>query len=235
MQLTTLSIFAALAVATPAFADEGAYFGGANVGVVASASRISTAHTDVQNWYFALDGLRQEDDAVMGGVSAGYDIVSGNLLAGIEGDILFGTADSIGEVVPSSASYKIGSRVTKLGTARAKLGLTSGRMAGYVTAGLAFSDARQQYFETDGSDQTFSDNGDRTGWVVGLGFDYAISPRASIGLAVNRAEFGTTEHILEDSDGTPADCSWSDSPDDMCRWKVKDRLESVSLRVRYRL
>ncbi|PKB13293.1 opacity protein-like surface antigen [Novosphingobium kunmingense] len=235
MKLATLSLVTALTAATPAFAEESPYFGGATVGVVASASRLSTSQTDFQNWYFALDGARLEDDAVMGGFSAGYDVISGNLLVGVEGDVLFGTADSTREVVPSLVSYEIGSRITKLATARAKLGVTSGRMAGYLTGGLAISDARQRYFETDGTGQNFSGKGDRTGWILGLGFDYAISPRASIGLAASHADFGAVHHILQESNGTPSNCTWARSPDGLCHWNVKDRLESVSVKVRYRL
>lgn len=231
-------IIAAVAVAAsaqPAFANETSPFEGPYVGVQAAVARAQDKHTDNQEWYYGFQDFATESTDTVAGIHAGYNLVHGSLLVGAEADLNFGPVDTYTEVTPTDPSYAIGSRTTMLGSVRAKLGVADNKFAAHVNGGFAFSNTKHNYFETDGSDVYFNDKGSRSGWVVGLGFDYALSSRSSLGLAVSHYQFGTKDHVLLDSTGTPEDCSWSSTAtaDNLCHFTMKDRFESVAVNYSY--
>lgn len=235
MKTFVIAAVALAASAQPALAGDST-FDGPYVGVQAAAARVQTTHSDNQDWYNGVQDFITEDSGVIGGVHAGYTKVKGSLLAGVEAEVNFGTLDSFRETTPLSPSYAIGSRTTMLGSVRAKLGLASDTIAANINGGFAFSNSKHNYLESDGSDDYFNDKGSRSGWVVGLGFDYAVSANSTLGLSVSHYQFGTKDHLLLDSTGVQNDCSWSSTatPDNLCHFPIKDRFESVAVKYSYR-
>ncbi len=217
--MTSAAIVSALCIASPALAQDASPFAGPYVGVQFGLSQIETRHDDVDYWYYNARGEAHADTGAQIGIKAGYDLVSGALLAGILGEVQFGKADNYGETRPSDPSYAIGTKVTTLGSVRAKLGVTSGNLAAFATGGFAFSNAKQRYFETDGTDQYFNGKGDRSGYVLGVGALYAVSKNASIGFDISRYQFGTREQLLQHPEGFG----------EGNRWRLKDKVESATI------
>lgn len=196
---------AAVAMASTANAQDASPFAGPYVGLQGSVAQIDDVNTDLDYWYTGTD-VRTSDRGGMIGLRAGYDMVAGPLLYGalIEGSI--GKLDSYEEVGTSGdLVFENGTKVKKLGSVRAKLGLNSGNLAAFVTGGFAFSDAKQRYFETDGTDEAYSGKGDRSGYVLGLGAAYAINANSSLGLEYSHYEFGSRTHDLLEDDGSDTD------------------------------
>lgn len=216
---TTAAVAFALLSAPAAFAQDSSPFSGGYVGVQAGLAQIDSAHTDLDYWYYAAQNQSKKDSGVQAGVKAGYDIVSGALIAGVLAEVNVGKVNSFAEVTPEDPSYAIGTKTTMLGSARAKLGFTSGNLAAFATGGLAFSNAKHKYRETDGTGEYFDGKGDRSGYVLGFGAAYAVSKNASIGLDISRYQFGSRTRDLRDSDGEIIDA----------RWRLKDRIETVAV------
>lgn len=235
MKKFVISAAAIMASAQPALASDSSTFDGPYVGVQAAAARVQTKHSDDQYWYNGVENFITEDSGVIGGVHAGYNMVKGSLLAGVEAEVNFGTLNSYRETTPKDETYAIGSRTTMLGSLRAKLGVAGDKFAAHVNGGYAFSNAKHNYLETDGSDDYFNDKGDRSGWVLGLGFDYALSANSSLGLSASHYQFGGKDHALLDSTGVLNDCSWSSTAtsDNLCHFPMKDRFETVAVNYSY--
>jgi outer membrane immunogenic protein len=228
---------AALALATTgtaAFAQDGdASFGGFYVGAQVSGTRLTDKHSDHQYWYDGVHNAAYSKTKAQFGVRGGYDFTSGSLLAGVMGEFNFGKISTYREMSPSDPSYAIGARIKTLGSVRGRAGITSGRLALTGNVGFAFTDTKHQYRETDGSGQKYGpEKGKRTGWVVGAGAAYAMTPHISLGLDFSHYVFGTKNHILLNSDGTPR--TGSDASDDLWHWSQKDRINSLALSVNYR-
>jgi uncharacterized protein YhjY with autotransporter beta-barrel domain len=208
MLLGTASAVAALC-ATPALAQDapasGSAFAGPYLGVQIGRGKVESIHSDPDYYYNGEKDGTTVDTGITAGVRVGYDFVSGPLLAGVIGEYNFGKLNSIEEAADSSCcdgEYEIGTRVTRYGSLRGKIGLTDGNLAAFVTAGLARSNARQRFIETDtGSPSTFSGKGDRSGSVIGMGVDYAFG-RSTLGLDYSEYRFGQRSHEVIYSDGT---------------------------------
>jgi opacity protein-like surface antigen len=212
MKLHLLAGAAALALSSAANAQDAAAkspFAGPYVGVQAGVGQVDDRSDDLDYWYDQIGGLENSDRGGQFGLRVGYDAVLGKALVGAlaEGSIgklnAFGEASSGGSGSPNH--YAIGTRVSRLGSVRAKLGLTDGRLAAFATGGLAFSNGKHRFRETDGSGEVFDGKADRTGYVLGLGMAYALNNRMNIGLDYSHYEFGSKTNQVLESDGTPTD------------------------------
>jgi outer membrane immunogenic protein len=110
---------------------------------------------------------------VAGGLHAGYNWQAGSLVYGIEGD-----ADLSGAKKNLSFRDGVKGKVSNdfLGSLRARIGYSSGPALFYGTGGVAFGSAK---IEISGLGQSVSRSDTRTGYVLGLGMDYAISSNIS--------------------------------------------------------
>lgn len=180
-------------------------FGGPYVGIQGTIGQVDDIHVDEDYWYTNTSGSITSDRGALVGLRAGYDFLSGNLLAGVLAEASIGKMDSFQEASanPSDPQYAIGTKVKFLGSVRGKLGIAQGNLAAFVTGGLAFSDAKQRFGDTDGSDETFSGKGDRTGYVLGLGAAWALG-NSTLELDYSHYEFGSEQHEVIDA-GVPQD------------------------------
>jgi outer membrane immunogenic protein len=123
---------------------------------------------------FSASGFSQQISGIAGGLHAGYNWQSGNMVYGLEGD-----ADLSG--AKKTFKYASGSseEVTNgfLGSLRGRVGFTTGSALFYGTGGVAFATLKDTYTSFAGGSASFSDT--RTGYVLGLGMDYAISSSMS--------------------------------------------------------
>lgn len=228
--LAAVTVLACGATA-PAFAQDEAVFGGPYIGVQVSAARLQDKHTDLDYWYHGVDNFGMDETNAMGGIRAGYDYVSGSLIAGVLAEVNFGSLNTFRETTPVDPSYAIGAKIKTLGSVRAKLGVTSGKLAAFVTGGVAFADTKHRYLETDTSGEAYYEaKGSRTGYVLGVGAAYALNQHSSIGLDVSRYQFDSKTHELL---GTGNGGSTLNAPWDYF-FRQKDNVETIALSYSYR-
>ncbi len=101
-------------------------------------------------------------DGYLGGIYAGYNYQTGNLVMGIEGDVLFG------EVDPRNIIDQVDQDVDFMATVRARLGFAHDRTMAYVTGGVAWLDSEISL-------PAFGESASNThfGYVVGGGLEHA--------------------------------------------------------------
>jgi hypothetical protein len=224
----------ASAVSTNAFAQGTEFFGGPYVGVQIGATRLEDKHTDVDDWYNDLRNAQSEKTRVTGGIRAGYDYVSGSLIAGVLAEASFGKVNTYRDFSqnPANPDYSIGSKITALGSVRAKFGVTSGKLAAFATGGVAFANVKDTYRETDGSGQYYDTKGKRTGYVIGLGAAYAVNAHSSIGFDVSNYQFGTKTNVLLAPGGAVE--TGGSGPGGIARFRQRDRAQSVNVSYNFR-
>jgi outer membrane immunogenic protein len=110
-----------------------------------------------------------------GGLHAGFNWQNGAMVFGIEGDADISGADKS----ETSTSGRIEAKLSNpfLGSIRGRVGVASGPALFYATGGLAFS---SHEISASGYGATVSIKDEsRTGYVLGIGMDYAISSKIS--------------------------------------------------------
>jgi opacity protein-like surface antigen len=195
--------------AAPAFAAP-ATWSGLYVGVQGGVARTAMKYSDLDWWYSGVVNHVMDGYNAALGLKAGYDMKFGAVLAGVAAEISFGQFRGGGEAVPApqGPAYDIRSTATMLGSVRGKLGVTTPAVSLFGTAGVAFANTAHKYNETDGSGEYYRVNGKRVGWVVGVGADYALTAKSSVGLEVSHYEFGNDTTVLRNADGTARADRW---------------------------
>jgi len=133
---------------------------------------------------FAFD--QQTASGCFAGGEIGYNYqFSGNWVIGVAADAEFGKISSFNQMFAVNdgnefeSSYE--SKLTAFGTARATLGYSFGNWLPYITGGFAWgSNKFSVHAEGDNTDHpispSFSDTQTHTGWTIGAGLEYAITP-----------------------------------------------------------
>jgi outer membrane immunogenic protein len=153
-----------------------------------------------------VDGAyHQRSSGIIGGGQAGYNFEMPNgVIAGIEADIdgtgIHGANGFTSATAAGTSSGGTRSDLDYLGTVRGRLGyaLFNGRMVPYVTGGFAYGQVDTNNSincsacGTGGAavSNLTSTSDDRTGWTVGGGADYALSPHLSMRLEYLYADLG---------------------------------------------
>ncbi len=120
-----------------------------------------------------------------GGGQIGYNwqgIWHPHLVLGIEADIQGADIDGSGTATLDPTHFAHGtSRLDWFGTLRGRLGYACDRTLFYATGGLAFGGIHDTLSKLDGAGTGFASKSDTaTGFVVGGGVEYAISPTWSL-------------------------------------------------------
>jgi outer membrane immunogenic protein len=120
------------------------------------------------------------DTELIGGVQGGYNWQMGSWVVGVEGDVDF--ADNI----------------NFLASARGRLGWAVGNWLLYGTGGVAFIDTDTNFVVVSADDGPFGfNNGNNaTGFLVGGGVDYKVSPHLSLGVEGLFYDFGSEDTHL---------------------------------------
>ncbi|GIK80135.1 MAG: porin family protein [Alphaproteobacteria bacterium] len=128
-----------------------------------------------------LTGVKSnlDSDGFLGGAQIGLNWQTGAFVFGIEGDWSWTNADGStaipGAIVNADHNW--------YGTATARVGYAFDNMLWYVKGGAAWMDSDYSI-----GGLTVSDT--RTGWTVGTGLEWAISPNWSAKLEYNYLDFG---------------------------------------------
>lgn len=125
------------------------------------------------------------------GAKVGANYQYGMLVTGLEADI------DVGDVKGGFVDAPIGSgsdTIKMQGSVRARLGLAYDRVFVYGTGGLAFAQIESRYtFLPTSTNEYFKDM--RTGWTVGGGIDFALTPNWVIGADYRHSDYGKIDHV----------------------------------------
>ena len=111
------------------------------------------------NWG-SIDNNPTKPSGFSGGVQAGYNWQSGNLVFGVEGDLEANGADD------TFAPWKFSN--PWFGTARGRIGYALNNVLFYGTGGLAFGETRGETFGLSESHTT-------AGWTAGVGAEFGFA------------------------------------------------------------
>jgi outer membrane immunogenic protein len=136
----------------------------------------------------------------LAGAQAGFNFQTGNIVWGIEGQwswtddsndcggVRFGGAAGIGSMCTS---------INWLATIAGRVGVTWDRALIYVKGGIAFVDEEHQIFPVAGGAAFTNSVGDtRTGWMVGVGLEYALWDNWSAKIEYNYMDFGSQNYTF---------------------------------------
>jgi len=174
--------------AAPAFDWSGAYVG-AHFGYGFGSSHASVfAGTPYDT--------RNHFGGATGGVQTGYNVVlPSRVLLGMEADLTFPSYLDNNNLITSTptASGILAEQMDYAGSLRARLGYAAPRWLVYVTGGLAMAGERFEYMSPAANDKKLSL---RTGWIAGVGAEYAIGPKWSARIEYLYSDYGRSHVSL---------------------------------------
>jgi outer membrane immunogenic protein len=211
--LKAATILAALAMATPAAAQDGpANWSGLYVGAHGGWASSSTSGTLGYN-DAAFPGFTAADifnpverdlsdaDGWLGGVQIGYNHQISALVIGLEADIAHVEGDASGSFTSADTftTWNIDSDIHSLATLRGRLGFAAGPLLPYVTGGFAWARSDAENAVTCvGCPVTPWATGDSTeshfGWVAGGGVEWALGSGWSLKSEYLYVDLGRQNH-----------------------------------------
>jgi outer membrane immunogenic protein len=157
----------------PPFSWNGFY-----IGASAGAIWQDSTGTDKDGWFFAPgtdSGL--SGAGFIGGVNMGYNWqFAPNWVFGIEADIAGTSVDDTNNYNVWGENLGVSSKLTGLGTVRARFGYAWDRTLLYATGGWAYGHVKNAFNYPAYPDEGASSNNWRSGWTVGGGLEYAFTP-----------------------------------------------------------
>jgi outer membrane immunogenic protein len=127
---------------------------------------------------------RAKPEGGFGGGQIGYNFQSGSFVYGVETD--FQGGDITGSV--TGDGYTSRERMDWFGTARGRLGLSFGQTLVYGTGGFAYGDVKQHAVV---GPNAFDNVGTRTGYTVGGGLEFKLTPAWSLKAEYQYLDFGS--------------------------------------------
>jgi outer membrane immunogenic protein len=195
------------ATAPPVYQWTGCYVG-LNGGGGASASNVTTS-VDPGTYLGAADATEVNNDGsgsgngsnFLGGGQAGCNWQSGTVVAGFEGDFDYYRSNSnflnnVNSLPTAGTTFGIGQslKTDYLATMRPRIGIAADRDFGYVTGGVAFTEAHYSEIYSDGAGGIGTAVASKflTGWTAGAGWEHAWSEHWNFRVEYLFASFGTT-------------------------------------------
>lgn len=152
---------------------------------------------------FGFPGAGNANGSIVGG-QLGFNYQYGTWVAGAEIAASWSNLDGFARCATSNAapptSYVCHSHIDALATVTGRLGRTYGNLLVYGLAGFAVAkekhDAYQVFVATN-----FSGSATRTGYVLGSGLEYALTPAWSAKIEYNYIDLGSKTVALTDAAG----------------------------------
>jgi outer membrane immunogenic protein len=141
---------------------------------------------------FANYTLNYSSQGGLGGVEAGYNVQSGNIVFGVEGDYSWSDLKGNNNFASTDAFGNASSDQTDLrwsGTLRARGGIAVDRLLLFFTGGWAYGDLRHTNTDSVTGVDTFTNN--RSGLTAGGGIAYAITNNVIGKIEYRYYDFGT--------------------------------------------
>ena len=164
-------------------------YAGVHAGLVMDASRLN------YSWFVsgAMAGpepyvAKVDRTSFAGGFYGGWNRSFGSIVTGFEVDATLRSGSVASSLSGPAGSLKMRFSNDASGSIRARAGYAFGRLLVFGTLGLAFGEPRMR--SADGSYDPPPD-GNTTGWVAGVGLDYAVTDRAVARLEFLHTGFGS--------------------------------------------
>lgn len=186
------------------------------------------------------DGCSDDEDAADFGLRAGYDWQWGNWVFGGLGEVSFSEIDdSVSAFSTTPARYTMTRELNWLASVRARGGYSFDNLLFYGTGGFAWADVEHS-FSTSNGVNTFTERGDDdvTGYQLGLGAEWRMSPRWSLGAEYIYTSLEDDEYRVRASGPAPATNPFilvNPNGTDFQRSDEDFDFDSVRLTVSYRL
>lgn len=136
-------------------------------------------------------------DGFLAGGTIGARYQTGYLVFGIEGEASWADLE---DSTPSTAFPGLTNTTEAnwIGSVTANVGIHTGRVHGYLEAGLAFTGDRYSVADSNGvaPDQTDRISDTRNGVVLGVGFEYLLDGGWGVRAEYNYMNFGANEYAL---------------------------------------
>jgi outer membrane immunogenic protein len=140
--------------------------------------------------------------ATFGG-QIGYNWQSQNFVYGLEADLNWVGGSGTESRVPFFGTVTYSTKLTWLGTARARAGLAFGRTLVYGTGGLAVGGVKNNWTFVGCGTCLVEDRGTRTGWTAGGGIEHFISnPHVTVKVEALYVDLGRSTQTRSDGDYT---------------------------------
>jgi outer membrane immunogenic protein len=127
---------------------------------------------------------------VFGG-HAGYNVQTGSIVFGVEGDI---EASGLQKNGVGSLGYLHRMDVLWLGSVRGRIGVASGNWLFYGTGGWAWADTTLDKATSLTAAPFVSYSDTRSGWTAGGGVEHAVSSGLTVRLEYRYTDYGTETH-----------------------------------------
>jgi outer membrane immunogenic protein len=171
------------------------FYGGVHV-VSAHLSGGMDAYTPYNSYDgFALNGMSKS--GTLAGLQLGYNRQSGDVVFGVEGTFSFG--DIKKESRDNEPGTLFWRKTDFVATIAPRLGYVYGNFLAYGKVGLAVANFEVGH-DQNGTNLTTKDS--KSGYLVGLGGEYAFSPRISVSVGYDYMNFGKSKALLTSASGT---------------------------------
>lgn len=147
-------------------------------------------------------GAEVSAGGVFGGAQVGADYQWGNFVVGAVADIFATDIDADLSVSSPADAFDFSASATSelkyYGTVRGRLGYAHDRFLAYGHGGFAYGETEQTVV-FDGTTVADTDSDSKTGWVVGGGFEYAVTDAISVQTEYSYVDLGR-DTIYSDED-----------------------------------
>lgn len=145
-------------------------------------------------------GYDTNDRAFIGGGQIGYNIQTNGVVFGIETDIKWRrlNGDASQTFVTFNDQLALQSEQSWVGSLRGRLGWAQDEWLLFITGGLAYGRVEHSILQTalGFGGRTISESDVKTGWTIGAGLDYALTPSWSFGMQYLYTDLGSTTLIF---------------------------------------
>jgi outer membrane immunogenic protein len=150
--------------------------------------------------YLVLDNVSYTSSGWVTGVQLGWDIQSGPVVVGFEGEWSWTNLEGNG--VPPNYPGQFDSKVNWLASGGGRVGLVADKALVYVKVAAVWADQSRTLTPNLGVSQTISDG--RLGFLLGAGVEYWIAPLLSAKLEYNYDDFGSRSYTFNTVPGQVA-------------------------------
>lgn len=140
------------------------------------------AHFGYMDTHADVDTDSTSGGDLMGGLQAGYNIIDGNLMYGVETDISLTGADPDGGCDYAGVGGTCDFHMGPMATLRGRLGYAAGDFMVFATGGVAAARYSMRSFDGGGATVDDLDEGGRYGWTAGAGVEYLLGDMMSVKL-----------------------------------------------------
>ena len=141
---------------------------------------------------------RPQPKGALGGVFAGYQMQSGNLVYGVESDVELSGLKASSTNTYSGEDYYHTVKTNMRGSLRARLGYAVGPALIYATGGVAaasFKTGKTNLYKP--ADGTQSGTSTRFGWTLGAGVEYKLTSAWSLRTEYRYTDFGSFNRLSD--------------------------------------